>query len=183
VIYDFSLSTVGWCLGLLYILTHGAALLWPEPVEHFLRGFHRNETVGRGVFVLAAAWAGWCLWHMELMEYTPYRGLFLLFVVVLAIAALILLPAYIGVRGLGIHLLLGANVLLDAAFLRDEPSRLLLVVLAYAYIVAGMFLAGMPYLFRDAVDWCYASPVRARAAWSAGLIFGLVLIGFGWLAW
>ena len=49
---------------------------------------------------------------------------------------------FLAVRALGILCLLAAEPLLDAAFLRYEPSRLLLTVLAYLLILAGFILGG-----------------------------------------
>ena len=55
---------------------------------------------------------------------------------------------FLAVRALGILCLLAAEPLLDAAFLRPETSRLLVTVLAYLMIVAGLILGN------DALSCC-----------------------------
>ena len=53
--------------------------------------------------------------------------------------------------------------------------RLLLVVLAYAMIVKGMFLVGMPYVFRDLADRWTRSPAAFRGMLLAGIAYGALL--------
>ena len=69
---------------------------------------------------------------------------------------------FLAVRALGILCLLAAEPLLDAAFFRYEPSRLLVTVFAYLMVVAGLFWVTMPYLLRDQIA------VESRGARAAG---------------
>ncbi len=73
-------------------------------------------------------------------------------------------------------LLLVAEPVLEAAFLRPETSRLLLVVLAYAWATLGMFYVGMPYLLRDQISWLQKTDARWRAACLAGLAYGVAVL-------
>ena len=86
-------------------------------------------------------------------------------------------------RALGMLLLLAAEPLLESAALRDEPSRLLLTVLAYAWAVAGLAFVGMPYLLRDLLDWFAASPVRWKISCLGGMVYGIALIVCAVLFW
>ena len=76
-------------------------------------------------------------------------------------------------------MLLGANILLDACFLREDKIRLIVVAYAYVLIVKGMFMVGAPYLLRDGIDWALANPFRGKLLLLLGLVFGLVLLGLG----
>ena len=82
-------------------------------------------------------------------------------------------------RSLGVLCLLGANVLLDAAFLREDAARLVVVAYAYLIIVEGMVMVGAPYVLRDGIALGLATPRRSRVLLSAGLIFGIVLMVLG----
>jgi hypothetical protein len=83
---------------------------------------------------------------------------------------------FLSVRALGILALLAAEPLLGAAFLRPEQTRLFLVVLAYLWATAGLFMVGAPYLLRDLIGWATAKPWRYHtAAWS-GIAYGALLI-------
>ena len=55
------------------------------------------------------------------------------------------------------------------------------MVVSYAYLIIleGMVMVGAPYLLRDAIDWGLATPRRGKFLLSAGLLFGLVLLGLG----
>ena len=88
---------------------------------------------------------------------------------------------FLSVRALGILALLAAEPLLGAAFLRPEQTRLFLVVLAYAWAVAGLVLVGAPYFLRDAINWILAGPGRYRLVAWAGVVYGLLLLGASWL--
>jgi uncharacterized Tic20 family protein len=85
---------------------------------------------------------------------------------------------FLAVRALGILCLLAAEPLLDAAFLRYEPSRLLLTVLAYLLILAGLFWVAIPYVLRDQISWSARSPFRWRCLHVMALIYGCVILTF-----
>jgi hypothetical protein len=60
--------------------------------------------------------------------------------------------------------------LLDGAFFRNEPERLVVTVFAYLLIVAGIIWVTMPYLLRDQINWSARTTLRWR------FIFGLILL-------
>jgi hypothetical protein len=62
--------------------------------------------------------------------------------------------------------------------MRPELWRLSLVVLAYGWVIAGLFLVGMPFLLRDRIAWSTAAASRWRAICIAGVVYGgIVLAG------
>jgi hypothetical protein len=71
---------------------------------------------------------------------------------------------FLAVRAVGMLALLAAEPLLEAAFMRHETSRLLLVLLAYVWIINGLFWVGMPWVMRDQIAWVTAKMRRYRAA-------------------
>lgn len=182
-IYPFSLAQVAAVLGAAYLLTHGWALARPAAATALLRAFPRHALAGWVLLGLATLWFAGLMATIDLMEYTPHRSKFVLGVLVLGALSAHFMREFLAVRSLGALLLLGAQVLLDAAFLRDEPSRLVVTVAAYAYIIAGMFMVGSPYLLRDFLGWLTASPVRLRAAAGSGLAFGIILLLLALLAY
>jgi hypothetical protein len=74
---------------------------------------------------------------------------------------------------------LAGDVFLDAAFLRDDVGRLIVVSYAYLIIAEGMVMVGAPYLLRDAITWGLATPGRGRFFMALGVIFGVALMGLG----
>ena len=83
---------------------------------------------------------------------------------------------FLFVRGLGLCLLMAAAPILYSAFLKEPTTRLLLPILAYAMIVKGLFFVGMPYLYRDGVNWLTASKSRWKTASLAGLAYGTAIV-------
>jgi hypothetical protein len=175
-IYDFTLRTVGLAVGLGLILSHGAALLAPDRIAAWLRQLPRSRPAGVILCTLAALWAFWLAATMDLGEFSPNRTLICGVVIAGAIMVPLLAEEFLAVRALGILALLAAEPLLGAAFLRPEQTRLLLVVLAYLWATAGLFMVGAPYLLRDLIGWVTAEPWRYRfAAWS-GIGYGAALV-------
>lgn len=178
-IYSFSLSSVTIVLGLVYILTHGFALWNPSRTQSLLKVFPRSQTLGSVLMVLAALWFAWILQTADLMEFTVHRTRFLIGLAVLLILILIYVQEFIAVRALGCLLLLGANVLLDSAFPRDDYPRLVITATAYFYIIFGMFWVGAPYLLRDHIKLLTAKPARFKIASALGSAFGALLLILG----
>ena len=175
-IYDFSLRTVGLGTGLILLAAHAFALAAPAWTVAKLREFPRSRLAGIVLCSLAAVWAFWLAATMDLGEFSPNRTLICGVVIAGAVMVPLFAEEFLSVRALGILALLAAEPLLGAAFLRPEQTRLFLVVLAYAWAIAGLIFVGAPYVLRDAIGWVSASAARYRVlAWS-GILYGLLLI-------
>jgi hypothetical protein len=85
---------------------------------------------------------------------------------------------FLAVRALGILFLLAAEPLLDAAFFRIEPSRLLVTGFAYLLILVGLFWVTMPYLLRDQINWTGRTLGRWRFTHVLALIYGATILAF-----
>ncbi len=175
-LYDLPLKETGIVLGIALIIAHLAALFWSSQIKTGLKKLPRSEVAGSILLTLAAVWAFFLVWRMDLGEFQPQRRLLMIIVPILYFGALFFMTEFLAVRALGMLALLAADLLLDAAFLRDPITRLLLPVLAYAWIFFGMFWVGMPYLLRDQINWLTATPLRFRSACVAGLIYGAAVL-------
>ncbi len=181
-IYPISLQSAGFATGLALVFGHLAWLLGGGTASTFLKEFPRSLLAGRILITVDALWAFWLVATMDLGEFSHLRKLLMVAVPVGWFLTIRFVDDFLAVRALGILALLAAAPLLDSAFLRPENTRLALVILAYAWIVAGIFWIGLPYLLRDQIAWVLRSPTRAKAACIAGLAYGLLLLGlaFGW---
>jgi hypothetical protein len=92
-------------------------------------------------------------------------------------------PEFLAVRALGALLLLAASPVLHAAFLQPQTSRLLVPILAYVWVLGGMFLVGMPYLLRDGITWATANPGRWKMASAGGVAYGALMLVVAAIAW
>jgi hypothetical protein len=174
-IYHLTLQTMGLAVGILLVLTHIPGLVHAEGVIRLARAFPRSRAAATVLLTLAAVWSFLLVRHIDLGEFSRLRNVMLLGIVVGSVLSWLYVEEFLAVRALGILLLLAAEPVLESAVLRVEPSRILLVVLAYAWVVAGLFLVGMPYLLRDALNGLSSNLMLWRGACLAGLLYGGVL--------
>jgi hypothetical protein len=94
-----------------------------------------------------------------------------------------LAPDFLSVRSLGFVALLAAHPVLEITFLQSGWTSILLSILAYIWIIAGLFFVGIPYLARNIIT-TITSPEHQRL-WSflafLGFAYGFVLAASG--AW
>lgn len=175
-IYNFDLRLVGFVVGIALIAAHLVAMVHGKTVRGWLKAFPRSKTMGFALLAVDAVWAFWLVATMDLGEFTDYRTALMVLVPAAFFLSLNFVDEFLSVRALGMLLLLLAEPVLEAAFLRPETSRLLLVVLAYAWIVAGMFWVGMPYLMRDQITWLLKSEMRWKAGGILGVAYGAAVL-------
>jgi len=174
--YALSLKLVGLVCGLWLVASHGWALARAGATQRWLTGLPRSFPTG--VVLLTIAW----LWTEALayeMDWGEFYYLRLPIVCLLPVAFFLVIKFvddFLAARALGILALLAAAPLLDAAFLQPPFSRLLVVVLAYVYAVAGMLWVGQPHLLRDQIAWVQKSAWRWQLAGGAGVVYGAALL-------
>ena len=174
-IYSFTLKSMMLLVGLLLIASHLLAFAKAKAAQDWLRAFPRNKPAGVILSAILAAWFYWLVKVSDLGEFSGWRSLVLSLTPVSAVLAMFFMQEFLAVRALGGLALMAAEPLLESAFLQDSQARLLLVVLTYVWIIAGMFWVGMPYTMRDQISWVSASEKRWRAAAFAGLAYGALL--------
>ena len=172
------LRIVSLVAGLWLILSHAFALLRPGPVQSWLRKFPRSKTIGGLLLIVDSVWALILIATMDLGEFTHMRNLLLGVIVVATILTFRYVDEFLAVRALGILLLLVAEPLIEAAFLRPEMGRLLLVAFAYLLAILGMTWVGLPYLLRDQIDWFRGSKAVWTVAALGGIVYGGLLAAF-----
>lgn len=181
-----SLFSVGLILGLALIAVHVFMLARPQLAQGFLKSFPRNAALGQVLLGLGLAWF-WLLvapasmgtlgaLAMDLGEFNNAKPLLRILIPITMILVVISVRDFLAVRALGVLGLLAAAPLLESAFLKDPATRLLVPIYAYGLLTASLFWVGMPYLFRDAVNWVTAESKRWNAMVLAGLAYGLALV-------
>jgi hypothetical protein len=171
-----SLQSVGIAVGLLLIVTHLLALLRQEKILPALSKVPRSMNIGTWFLTISFFWAWIVTTSMDLGEFHQVRWLAQFALPVFFLGTLFVANDYLGARSIGIFLLLAACPVLDAAFLKMPSSRLLLSILAYFWIVLGLFWVGMPFTMRDQISWLQAKPVRYRMACVAGIAYGTLVL-------
>ncbi|WP_395741405.1 hypothetical protein [Prosthecobacter sp.] len=170
------LKGTGIVVALALIFTHAWALMNKAPTQAFLKAFPRTYFWGALLLTIDFLWAEFALANMDMGEFYNMRRNFMLIVAGGYVAVLIYVKEFLAVRALGSLLLLIAGPVLTAAFLQPPVTRLLLPILAYVWIIVGMFFIGMPFLMRDWVNDIIAKPQRWNLAVYGGIAYGIALL-------
>ncbi len=180
------LFAAGLALAFWLIGSHLLMLAKPSMLQGALQRFPRNQLLGQILLGVGLAWF-WLLiapdglgklsaLAMDFGEFNKAKPILRLLVPISLVLVIISVRDFLAVRALGLLGLMVASPLLEAAFLKDPVSRLLIPVYAYALLTMSMFWVGMPYLFRDAVTWATAKPSRWTALAASGLAYGIVTL-------
>jgi hypothetical protein len=177
-IYHLSLQTGGFIAGFALIVVALPGLLRPSLLQGWLKRLPRSRVAGIVLMTLALVWTFWLLGTMEMGEFSSFRRPLMIALPVGYFLALRFVEEFLAVRALGILCLLAAEPLLEAAFFRYETSRLLVSVLAYLLIIAGLFWVMMPYLLRDQINWSSRRMPRWLGIHCAAVIYGMTILAF-----
>jgi hypothetical protein len=176
-IYNLSLQAAGIIAGAFLILISLPGLVNPDFISVVQR-FPRSSVAGVVLLTICLVWTLWLLATIQMGEFSAFRRPLLIALPIGYALVLRFVGEFLAVRALGILCLLAAEPLLDAAFLRYEPSRLLVTVLAYLLILAGLFWVAIPYVLRDQINWSTRSVFRWRFLHAIAFIYGGVILTF-----
>ena len=187
------LFTAGILLAIWLIGIHALMLAKPSQVQGYLKRFPRDPIAGQIILALGMAWF-WLLvapdglgklsaLQMDMGEFNKAKPLLRLLVPAAVVAVAMSVRDFLAVRALGLFGLMLAAPLLEAAFLKDPVTRLLIPIFTYTMLTASLFMVGMPYLFRDAVTWVSATRTRWNACALAGLAYGMATLVCAFLFW
>ena len=176
-IYHLSLHSAGIIAGA-FLIVVGLIGLMKADFAQTMQGFPRSRLAGVVLLTVCLLWTFWLLATIQMGEFAGFRRPLLVALPIGYVLVLIFVEEFLAVRALGILCLLAAEPLLDAAFLRYEPSRLLITVFAYLLIVAGLFWVAIPYVLRDQISWSARSVFRWRCLHAIALVYGGVILGF-----
>ena len=175
-IYSLTLETALLLTGVILIIAHAFALWKPAEAKGWLRAFPRSAVAGFVLLGTAAVWSWILIRTIDLGEFSNWRTRILIFIPIATYLSWRYVDEFLAVRALGMVVLLLAEVLLESAWMRPENGRLLLVGLAYIWIVAALFWIGMPYTLRDQIAWVTKNEGRWKSAAFVGIVYGALLI-------
>ncbi len=170
------LKMTGIVLGALLLGTHVLAWLNPASTKSFLKTFPRNYPWAVIILTIDFLWGMLIMANMDMGEFFFLRKYFLMAIPCGYVLVVVYVREFLAVRALGSLMLLAAGPVLAAAFLQPQTTRLLLPILAYAWIIIGMFFVGMPFLMRDWITWTLARPARWLLAVWSGIAYGAAML-------
>jgi hypothetical protein len=170
-----SLSTVAWILGAVIIGLRLPGIIWPDGYGRALRKFPRHFGIGAVLAAVAAVWIAWYLYHGVTGTWAWFKPYALAAVPVGYVVSLKYLDDYLAVRALAVLLLLVAKPLTDAARWHSSQLSLVVTVVAYVMVIAGMIYVVSPYRLRDGIEWSTRTPGRTRWICAVGTAVGLFI--------
>ena len=164
------LATVGIC---------APGVLWPGRTRAWLGRFPRSRWPAYVLTAVDLLWAGWLLYYTPLGRFEGWKpALYVLtplsFFLIVRFMEELLAPRALG----GLLLLIPAPVF-DAARWHPSALRLVVVIGAYALVLAGMVLVLSPFRFRKTVAPIVGSDRSCRVTAAAVLAAGVVLLLLG----
>jgi hypothetical protein len=174
-----SLLTVG--LGLILCALDLFGLLKPAACTTLARQFPRSQPVGWVLMLLGTAWFLYIVNYEPIADFSAYKNVMMLGFGAVGVLACIFVTDFLAVRGLAIVLMLLGKLMVDTGrpHLGESPFVLVIQVLAYVYVIAGMWLTIAPWRLRDWLDWVTTTEQRLRLTSGLRLVFGLFLVGLG----
>jgi hypothetical protein len=166
-------------LGSGFALLNLYGVLKPAAFGVAARKFPRHGTLGYPLILLATAWFLYYVREENVADFTNLKPVLYGMFTLVGLGSCLFLHDFLPVRGLAALMLLGAKLTVDTARWVNSDWRLVLVVWAYIWVLAGMWLTISPWRLRDLIQWGTASEGRIRWLSAVRLGFGLFVAILG----
>ncbi len=148
----------------------------PAQMREALRQFPRSRLPAWVLLAFDVTWVTWVMLHAPLGRFEPVKP----WLYAAAPAAFLLMAVFmdelLAPRALGGLLLLVANPVLAAARWHESNWRLVMTVVAYIWVVAGISLVLSPFRFRQLVEFGAKTNERCRMGGLVRLAFGIFVL-------
>jgi hypothetical protein len=174
-----TISQLALLLGLAVAIPHLMGILQPAKFGAAMRKFPRSTTIGYVLVAISTAWFMRNLQRESIADFESLKPLLYLLFLVVGLGSCIFVKDFLAVRGTAVFLLLVAKVIVDKARLVESDWRLVLIVWAYAMVIAGIWFTISPWRMRDLIFWATASESRTRLFSAIRFAFGIFVAGLG----
>ena len=166
-------------LGALGVLAGLVLLRFPAALRAGLAAFPRSKWPGWILTAACVFWVSWVIRHAALGRFEAVKPLIPVLAVVGFGAIVWFLDELLAPRALGGLLLLLANPMLNGVRWSDSAWRFAVVLIAYAWVVAGCILMLHPWSFRRMAGKFAGSAGGLRAAGWGKVLAGAILVAAG----
>jgi hypothetical protein len=177
------LSTLSILIGTVMALPQVYGLLKPAEFAAAARKFPRYTPVGYVLIAIATAWFLYYLKQESVADFAPMKPILFVLFAGVGIGTCVFVQDFLPVRGLAVLLLLLAKLIVDTARWEDTEWRLVIVVLAYIWVIAGMWFTVSPWRVRDLLYWATANEKRVRVGSAIRLALALFILILGLTAY
>lgn len=141
--------------------------------------FPRSQPIGWVLMVVATVWFLSHVQNETLADFTRFKPYLLAGFASIGLLTCVYVNDFLAVRGLALVLLLLAKLMVDTARWHESDWRWVISGLAYAWMIAGIWLTISPWRLRDFLEWHNRSDerIRALAGGRLGFAIGLMLLG------
>lgn len=177
-----TLSLLAILIGALFSIPQVYGLANPAGFTNAARKFPRSDNLGMVLMGLATIWFLYNVGQENISDFAAYKKLMLIGFGAIGFGACVFVRDFLAVRGLAILLLLGAWYTLNKTRWADSEWRLVLVVMAYVWVIAGMWFTISPWGMRDFLNWNTATLSRVRITCAIRLALGILILVLGFTA-
>ncbi|MBO7298785.1 MAG: hypothetical protein J6V41_03105 [Kiritimatiellae bacterium] len=128
-------------------------------------------------------WSTLWLYVMPLGFVVAIRPVLPILFVVATVLTCIYCKELLMCRAIGGLLVLLPTPLLSSAAWHPSPLRYVMLVFAYAMVVEGMFIVGMPWTLRNQISWAFRNKNRAKVISCSSILLGVVLVCLAFTAY
>ncbi len=177
------LSILSIPLGLIYGAPWVLGLVQPDRFAAAARKFPRSLPWGVALMLLGTAWFLYNLSQESIADFAAFKNLLLLGFAAIGLGSCIFVQDFLAVRGLAVVLLLLAKLMVDSGrvALSSTSWALVIQVLAYVFVLAGMWLTISPWRMRDFLNWLIGMPGRLKLVCGLNAALAVFLIVLGLL--
>ena len=174
-----TLSTLCIVLGLGGAIPQLYGLSNPAAFRDALRKFPRNTRIGYVLMTIATVWFLWHVKQESIADFSAFKPYMYLGFGLLGLGTCIFLKDFLAARGLALVLMLLAKLVLDAQRVHASNWRWVLGVLAYAWIIAGIWFTVSPWRCRDIIEWMTATDARIKIGCALRLALAVLVAALG----
>ena len=144
-----------------FLILGGCLLAKNKKLDDLIKDFPRSKKLS---ILFMSCGCVWFLYRHVLnlgeADFGNYKSVITIVTLFILISSFIFTKDFLAVRGLSVALLLYSREVLDAAFLQEPLSRLVLVFTAYLLIICALYFGAWPYRMRDLITYLYDKPKR-----------------------
>ena len=153
----------------------------PKDFTTAVRKFPRNYPLGVVLMLLATGWFVWIVNNEPIADFSAYKPAMLAGFTAVGVLSCIFVRDFLAARALAVIFLLLAKLMVDTGrpHLGESPFVLVNQLLAYAFVVGGIWFTIAPWRLRDWLEWFTANDKVVRMTCGLRLAFDLFLVGLG----
>ena len=173
------LSTIAIALGCFIMVMNLPAVFAPAFFRRMATGFSRNVPAAWILTAIDVAWVAWIILHAALGRFEFLKPLVYVAAPVSFFAMVFFMDELLAPRALGGLLLLLANPVLNSARWLDTQWRLVMIVIAYVWVIAGITFVLSPFRLRQAAEWGTKTDFRCILGGSIRVLVGALVLFLG----